>query len=337
MFHSARLKLTAWYLVIIMAVSLSFSALIYRGVSLEFQRRLNVIEGRFNVEPPRGWRMQGPVHEYFIEDLSAARTRLLFILLYTNGVILVLSAAAGYFLAGRTLAPIEKAMEEQRRFVADASHELKTPLTALQTSVEVALRNKKLNLKAARKALKESLEETASLNRLVNNLLSLARYQTGNNNFIKEEVDIAELVRAARKKIAPLAKEKGIALKLETKSLKLKANYESLEQLITILLDNAVKYTPKSGRVSVSLRKNKKHLIIKIADTGVGIAKKDLPHIFERFYRVDHSRCKSEVAGFGLGLSMAKKIVELHKGKIDVKSSPGKGSTFTVKFPLKHS
>ena len=116
MFHSARIKLTAWYLAIIMAISLSFSAVFFRGVTLEFQRRLNTIESRFNQERPLGWRMMGPVHEFFIDDLREAKTRVLFILLYTNGVIFVMSGIAGYFLAGRTLAPIEQAMEEQKRF-----------------------------------------------------------------------------------------------------------------------------------------------------------------------------------------------------------------------------
>lgn len=145
MFKTARLKLTAWYLLFIMAISLSFSAFIYRGVTLEFQRRLSAIEHRLELRrhgfvPPAG-RAQ-----FFVQDLEEARQRLWLILIYTNGAIFLFSAIAGYFLAGRTLKPIEQSLEEQKRFVAEASHELKTPLTALQTSVEVALRDQKLGL-----------------------------------------------------------------------------------------------------------------------------------------------------------------------------------------------
>lgn len=278
--------------------------------------------------------MHGPVHEYFIEDLNQARQRVLLILIYANGAILIFSGLAGYFLAGRTLAPIEKAMEEQKRFVADASHELKTPLTALQTSIEVALRNKKIRLAGSKKVLKESLEDIDGLKRLTNSLLSLAKYQA-DNNFTFEKVSIKKLVDNAYKKVEPVAKENKVKVNIDAKDFKISANKESVEKLITILLDNAVKYTKKGGKVSVSVRRNKKHLIIKVTDTGIGIAKKDIPHIYERFYRVNTSRSKVDVAGFGLGLSMAKKIVEMHKGKIDVKSSPGKGSTFTIRLPLR--
>lgn len=333
MFKSARIKLTTWYLVIIMAISLSFSVVIYRGVTLEFQRRLNTIEKRFNVEARRGWRMHGPVHEIFVEDLNQARARVLFILLYANGVILVLSAAAGYFLAGRTIAPIEKALEEQKRFVADASHELKTPLTAMRTSIEVALRDKKLTLSDSKKVLTGSLEDIDGLKNLANNLLSLAKYQ-GGENFTFEKTSVKELINSSYKKVRLIANKKGVKINLDVKKGKISANKESLEKLVTILLDNAVKYSLFGGKVTLTTKRNKKYLKIKVVDSGVGISKADLPHIFDRFYRVDDSRTKTKVPGFGLGLSMAKKIVEMHKGSIDVKSIPGKGSTFTVKLPL---
>lgn len=333
MFKSARINLTAWYLVIIMAISLSFSAVFFRGVTLEFQRRLNTIESRFNQERPLGWRMMGPVHEYFIDDLREAKARVLLILLYTNAVIFVLSGVAGYFLAGRTLAPIEQAMDEQKRFVADASHELKTPLTALQTSIEVALRDKKLSLKDAKSALKGSLEDIENLKKLSNDLLSLTSFQQNGHKLPMNKVDVEDAVSSAYKKIEPLAKEKNITLNLETTNLKLKANFESLEKLITILLDNAVKYTPNGGKVSLSVYKGQRNAVIKVKDTGVGIAKHDIPHIFDRFFRADASRTKGKVDGYGLGLSIAKSIAQLHNGEIKVDSSPNKGSTFIVKLP----
>lgn len=163
MFTKARIKLTAQYVTIIMLVSFSFSTFLYRSISSDFQRRLNVIEQRLNEETPRGWRMQKPVHDYFLQDLHDARTGLVLMLIYANGMIFLLSSAAGYYLAGQTLTPIERAMNKQKRFIADAGHELKTPLTALQTSIEVALRDKKLNLKDAKKVLKEGLDDVGGV------------------------------------------------------------------------------------------------------------------------------------------------------------------------------
>ena len=336
MFHSARIKLTAWYLAIIMAISLSFSAIIYRSVTLEFQRRLNTIESRFNAAPPVGWRMYGPVHEYFLEDLREARVKVFFMLLYANGIILLLSGAAGYFLAGRTLAPIEYTMEKQKRFVGDASHELKTPLTALQTSVEVALRDKKLSLMDAKTVLKGSLYDIEKLKKLTGDLLTLTSMEQNGNKLTKSRVDAGKIAISAYKKIAPLAKKKKIKIELEAKKIIISSNEKNLEKLITILLDNAVKYTEKDGKVSLSLSlsKSNKYLIIKVKDTGVGISKKDLPHIFGRFYRADTSRTKEIADGYGLGLSIAKSIVDLHNGEIKAESTHGVGSIFTVKLLL---
>jgi signal transduction histidine kinase len=225
-------------------------------------------------------------------------------------------------------------MEEQKRFVADASHELKTPLTALHTSIEVALRDKKMTLEEAARVLRESLTDIRSLTQLSNDLLSLARYQQGQNNFKKELVNIKDVVSEARRLIAPFARKLRIALSADVQSVTITANKESLIKLLTILFDNAVKYSRPGGSVTVTTIRGRKQLAIVIQDTGVGISAPDLPHIFDRFYRVDQSRTKHKVTGFGLGLSMVKKIAALHGGSIDASSIVGKGSIFTVKLPL---
>ncbi len=333
MFKSARFKLTFWYLVIITTISLTFSAVIYKGVTFEFGRRLNIIERRLIFEERIPRPPIGP-QPFFIEDLEEARKRVLFILLYANGAILIFSGLAGYFLAGKTLTPIEKALEEQKRFVADASHEMRTPLTALKTSMEVALRDKKMSSSGAKKVIKSNLEDIDGLQTLSNNLLSLANLQSNGQNFVFEEVNIAEVIKSAYRKILPLAKKKGIEINLKVKNQKVKGNKESLEQMMLIFLDNSVKYTPSGGEVSINTKADKKHLSIEIKDTGVGIDPKDLPHIFDRFYRADASRTKEKVAGFGLGLSLAKRIIEIHKGTVKVSSVLGKGTTFTVLIPF---
>lgn len=352
MFRSARLKLTAWYLLIIMFISLSFSAVIYAGLAAELERGLHLAElrhraeelgiplpRRFSVRPedlPPRLREISP-HFFLVDDLEEAKERLALNLLAINGIIFMVSALAGYLLAGRTLKPIENTLEEQKRFVADASHELRTPLTALKTSMEVALRGKKMSLEEAKRVMKSNLEDVDSLKSLSNNLLTLANFQNNGQSLIFKDVDILEVVKEAYRKILPLAKEKNISIVLKVQNQNIKANKESLSQMILIFMDNAVKYTLPKGKATVAAKTEKNHLFIEVKDTGIGISQENLPHIFDRFYRVDQSRSKDKVAGFGLGLSLAKRIMEIHKGSVKVASEVSKGTTFTVKLPLRHS
>jgi len=331
MFKSARIKLTLWYLAIIMMVSLSFSAFIYRSISLEFERRLNTIEarlqlGRFGFQPPPGQ------VELFIQDLEDAKERVLLILTYTNMTILVFSAVAGYVLAGKTLHPIELAMEGQKRFVADASHELKTPLTSIKSEIEVALRDKNLKLKDAKEMLKSNLEEVDKIKDFSDYLLTLSRLESG-ASLSMEEVDLKEAALQAIRRNSKLAKEKNIKVNADLAEVVVKGNPQSLVELISILLNNAIKYSGKEKEIMLSLRKKRSNAIFEVKDEGIGISDADLPYIFDRFYRADSSRNKNEVDGYGLGLSIAKSIIDAHKGEIKVKSERGKGSAFSVYLP----
>ncbi|MBN1168438.1 HAMP domain-containing histidine kinase [Candidatus Woesebacteria bacterium] len=334
MFKRARLELTAWYVLIIMLMSFTFSAFIYNEVSREFKNRLITIENRLSKETPQYFRIEGPVHEYFRSDLESARNRIFLILIYANGFLFVLSSMLGHYLAGKTLEPIEHTMDEQKRFVADASHELKTPITALKTSIEVSLRDKKLNLKEAKRTLQESLDDIDDLKILTNELLALARIEEA--NLKKQRVNTKEVIRREVEKFEKQAKAKNIKIANKLSLVYIKADEEKIAKLISILLDNAIKYTPKGGKVSIisKLSKNLRVLLIIVKDTGIGIAEKHLEKIFERFYRVESSRSKIKAEGFGLGLSLAKIIVEKHEGKIEVESKIGKGSIFTVKMPI---
>jgi len=340
MFKEARLKLTAWYLLIIMLISLVFSCVIYRMICQELERGLRRAEMRFlrqNSGRPLAPLLPEPSQEMsleMIEELMLAKKRVAEDLLLLNGVILAFSATAGYFLAGKTLKPIEAAMDEQKRFIADASHELRTPLTALKTSMEVALRDKKLSVKEAKKVIKSNLEDIDGLHSLSSNLLNLANLQGNGKSLVFESIDLSELIKNSVRKISPLARQKNIKIKTKLKKQKVMGNKESLEGMILIFLDNAVKYAPKEGQVAVTTKQDKKNILIKIKDTGIGIPAQDIPHIFDRFYRVDQSRSKNEVPGFGLGLSLAKKIIELHKGSVQVESILNKGTTFTIKLLL---
>lgn len=355
MFRSARLKLTAWYLLSIMAISIVFSLAVYQGATFEIARGLRMqvfrdfagqtgtqdffphppVEGNFrphllfrgSVVPPRS----------FDDQLFAeAKRRVTLQLISFNAAIFLLAGMAGYFLAGRTLKPIESMVDEQKRFVADASHELRTPLTAMRTEVEVALREKDFDETYARNVFNSNLEEIGKLQLLSDSLLMLGRYQnvTGGNNFT--EVNVSDVVKEARCNVKTLAIHKNIEIEGTIDDIILEADRESLVKLFTILLDNAIKYSASNKKIIVRAHSAKNKVAISVQDFGSGIRASDLPYIFNRFYRADASRTKTNVEGYGLGLSIAKTIIDMHNGNVDVESLPETGTTFTVTLPLKH-
>jgi len=334
MFNSARLKLTGWYLLIIMIISLSFSAVIYAVSAREIDRlnRIQHLRLERRLEGvPAGSSIFTLIEPSLIEE---TKNRLLGQLILINGVILITAGVTGYFLAGQTLQPIQEMVDEQTRFVSDASHELRTPLTALKTTLEVTLRDKKLNLKMAKNVLRESLEETNKLQVLSDSLLTLSRVQSANDQLKMEEVSLKEISREAVARISPLALKKKINLDNRVEDFKMRGDREKLIELLVILLDNAVKYSPTKTKVEITSGLKNQQVWLAVKDQGVGIAPEDLPRIFNRFYRADTARSHSSVGGFGLGLSIAQKIVELHHGVITAESQLHQGSVFTVSFPL---
>lgn len=330
LFNSARIKLTAWYLVIIMCISVLFSIVIYAGINSELERFDRFQRAR-QERLEQGLRnIPIPVPQFDAEIISQARSRLIVTLGFINFGILVISGLAGYFLAGRTLRPIQVMLDEQNRFITDASHELKTPLTALRSEIEVYLRGKKHTIAEADTILSSNLEEVVSLQSLSENLIRLTTYQK--NVGLVEEVSLLSIIEDSFKRITPLAKRKHIIIDNKIDDKTLIGDKLSLTELFTILLDNAIKYSPKHTKVTLILTDMSVHIV----DQGIGIDEKDIPHIFDRFYRADRSRSKTEVAGYGLGLSIAKQIVDDHKGSISVESKIGQGTTFTIQLPLKN-
>lgn len=337
MFRSARIKLTAWYLLVIMLISISFSVAIYRGLTLELNRvgrmqRLR-IEGRF---PGRRSDFLGP---FFLDQglITETKNRLKIILAVINLTIFGASAAAGYFLAGRTLRPISDMVEEQGRFIADASHELRTPLTSLKSEIEVGLRDENLKLNEAKKLLASNLEEVNNLQTLSDGLIRLTHYQKEENGITVSKISLKTIIEEAVKKVAGLSKSKNIKIINQVGKITVEGDKSALVELFTIFLDNAIKYSPKKTEVRIKAGRTDGFVHIQIADQGVGIDKEDIPHLFDRFYRADKSRTKSGSSGYGLGLSIAKEIVERHNGSIKAESQINKGSVFTVQIPLKHS
>lgn len=337
MFKKARLKLTCWYLLIIMSVSILFSLIVYQESTLELGRGLRMQALRFNsrervmeITPTNQ-----PPHPFDISVLEEAQKRIAMQLLFINLGILILSGLSAYFLAGKTLKPIEKVLDEQKRFISDASHELRTPLTALKSEIEVALRDKKLNLKEAQKLLQSNLEEVDKMQSLSNYLLTLSRYQNTQLKLDHEIVKTSEAIQQALTNTKKIASIKNIKISSKGKDVELETNYVSLVELLTILLDNAIKYSHKGGSVTIGTKSDERKVYISVSDEGIGIKASDLPYIFNRFYRADISRNKTQVEGYGLGLSIAKSIADMLKGKITVESRPNEGSTFQLIFSLR--
>ncbi len=331
-FNSAIVKLTIFYVLIVMLISVGFSLAIFQISSNEIDRGLNRQNSILQNLPPRD---ESHLLDDFVnlhnQQLQDSNNRLETNLIYFNLLILILSSFASYFLARWTLRPLEEAVEEQNRFTADASHELKTPLAAMRTEIEVSLRDKKFKLSGAKKLLNSNLEEIEKLETLSGALLKLAKLdETNKLDFVSLNLD--EIIVEAYEKVESLARKKQIVVDAKLVNAKILGDKSSLVELFVILFDNAIKYSPKSSKIKIKLSSDGKHQTVSIVDHGVGIKSSDLLHIFNRFYRADQSRNKEKAEGYGLGLSIAKRIVELHGGKIFALSTPGKGSEFVVKF-----
>jgi signal transduction histidine kinase len=317
-----------------MLVSIVFSVAIYEISSQELSRGLGR-QGAMLRDLPSSEFISQPRMDFErtrMEQIQESNNNLKINLVYFNLAILVASSGISYFLARRTLKPIEEMFDLQNRFTADASHELRTPLTAMKTEIEVNLRDKKFNLSEARKLLQSNLEEVDKLELLSNGLLTLTQYQNG-QGIEFENILLKDVIEEAQAKVEGLAQSERIEIKAKTNDLKVKGNKQSLVKLLIILLDNAIKYSPKGTGITVFSEISGNYINIKVKDQGIGIKASDLPYIFNPFYRADHSRSKISAVGYGLGLSIAKKIAESHNGKIETESKPGHGSTFTLKLP----
>ena len=233
------------------------------------------------------------------------------------------------------LGRIDRSVSQLRQFTADASHELRAPLALIYTAAEFSLRRERPRedlVEALEKILRESRHTTS----LVDSLLLLARADSGDDSLqAPVAINVSSLCQDAADRAAELASAKGISVStdLRSTSIVVDGDETALRRLLLILVDNAVKYTPAGGRVDVRLALEKDAALIRISDTGIGIAAADLPHVFDRFWRADKVRSRA-AGGTGLGLAIARWIVDRHGGTIVVSSELGKGSTFTVTLPL---
>lgn len=330
MFGQARIKLTIWYVGIILIISTFFSVAFYNSSTREIDRIVDRLQFEKIREESGMPSFRRPPGGPSIEELLSYKERMRLTLLIVNGIILLFSAGVAYILSGRTLRPIKVMVDEQNQFISSASHELRTPLATLRTEMEGHLLEKEITDQQARNLIKSNLEEIERLQGLSNNLLRITQVQELTNSTF-EDISVSEVLEAAIAKVLPLARKKNILLVTKTKESIISGDKLSIVEVFVILLDNAIKYSPKKSEVSVVVHKNQKQVVIAIKDNGIGIAEKDKVKIFERFYRADSSRTVTD--GYGLGLSIARKTIEKHNGSIQVTSTLNKGSLFEVKFP----
>jgi signal transduction histidine kinase len=232
---------------------------------------------------------------------------------------------------------LETSFSALRRFTADASHELKTPLAVLRADVERAMSpNTRKDERAV--ALEEALQQVTRMAELVNSLLTLARADEGRLEIVQDLIDVDELAREVIETARLLGEEAGVQIDTETiEPAQVRGDLARLRQLFLNLVTNAIKYTSRGGHVTLSLVRTSDEVWFSVRDTGIGIAAADLPYVFDRFWRADRSRSRAaERSGYGLGLAISQWIAHAHGGSLNVQSRLGRGSSFTAQLPLAH-
>jgi heavy metal sensor kinase len=233
----------------------------------------------------------------------------------------------------RMITRLNESFDYTRRFLADASHELRTPLTVIRGELENAVGAPGLPA-ATRDGIGSVLEEVDRLARIVEGLFALSRLDAGEAQAERVRFDLGELAMTTTEQMCLLAEDKGVALsRAISGGVTVEGDRARLKQVVVNLLDNAIKYTPAGGTVTVAVRATDGKAWMGVTDNGMGIPADALPHLFERFYRVDKARSR-EQGGAGLGLSIVKAICDAHGGKVRVESQPDRGSCFSVELPL---
>jgi len=332
MYKATRLKLTALFVLVVLFISLLFSAIIYRDVVGEINRGYEMAESRIVNSPGFLPGRKAIALTLLAKDLEDSKKSVLLRLLVINGVILLGSAAASYVLAGVAIRPLEEALLRQKRFVSDASHEIRTPLSVIKTEIEVALMEEKISDRDARQTLISTLEEVEKMQSLTGRLLTMSRLENGEYEPKMEKVEIGKLLKSSVSRFEKLAKNNEVEIKFEKKEeVFIKTDPGAVGQIVDIFLDNAIKYSKKSGIITVEyLGKKDGSVKISVTDNGVGIPTQSLPYIFDRLYQADNSRSSRSKKGYGLGLSIARQLSESIGARIDVKSREGKGSSFCL-------
>ncbi|MCX6752504.1 MAG: HAMP domain-containing sensor histidine kinase [Candidatus Nomurabacteria bacterium] len=316
-FFIARLRLTFFYFITAVVILGGASFALYNTILSNFSQSIS--ENIF---------LDPNVSQAIIDR---AQDILLNRFLTIDAVIVFFIVVLGFFLTNKTLKPIKLNMQKQKRFIADASHELRTPIAVVISGLEVNLSNKKLDLTSAKKTLEDTLEEMKEFSKLANSLLDISKYDTP-IQIAREPIVINELIKSIVEKEKSLAQVKQIKIeaKIESSAV-VNVNKIELTRVFFNILDNAIKYTPQNGIVTVSDKIDSNKYTLSVSDNGPGIPKDILSKIFEPFFRGDLSR---STEGAGLGLTLSKKIIENHDGTIFIKSQVGKGTNVIICLPI---
>ena len=329
-------RLTLSYLAVIMTLSLIFTGIIYLLSTASLNRPLLPSEeenSSVSVEAPEFGEhsFENTFRKRLERRDNTTRMTIIYSLVGFNLGIFVIGIFVSRSLAKLTLAPIERAMMKQTQFIFDASHELKTPLTAMLVRNEVALRKKSLPEEKAREVIEKNIEEILKMKELTASMLDVAR-ENGEPEK-STEISVPEFLADLKEKLAPVARRRGVKIETEMnlgKNLRASAAKNTLEQILTIFADNAMKY---SGEKIIYLRAGRrgKNVAFSVKDNGAGVKKEDQKRIFERFYQVDAARTRTEdKTSHGLGLAIAKNLAERQGYKIVLRSSEGRGAEFEV-------
>lgn len=330
MFRSAVFKLTAVYLAIVMGITVGFSVVLYKLAVSELQRGFQNQYLRWLSEyKAYGLRQPGTP----AAELTARSHHIYLEIIYFNICVLILTGIASYILARRTLRPIERSHDLQKRFTADVSHELRTPLTALTMDTEVTLLDKKATATELRRTLEGNLVEAKRMENLINNLLQLTSLEANKIQTEFSRLNISDIAASAIRITSKYAASKQITLESTLTDGYVIGDESSLTQLCVILLENAIKYSPKQSVIRITTASRPPATTLIIEDNGPGISEEALPHVFDRFYRAEKSRGGQQPRGYGLGLSLAKLIADLHRAEIILTSTPGKGTQALVRLP----
>lgn len=316
-FLMARLRLTAFYTAITMTIVTLFSVALFATLQKNVH---DIIEENKHIPDFQ----QHEIIRTNIDDIENTIVLIDYILLFVVTLL-------GYIIAGKTLQPLQESVTAQKRFLADVSHDLRTPLAIMQSGSQVLEQSNSTKLSDYKELFASNQEEIYKMSHLIGDLLTLAHTENvpDRNNF--EVIDIQSTLADVIKRMRGSADSKRISITTELSQGRVGGNKQNLERVFQNIIQNSITYTNPDGNLAVTSKREGRKMLITITDTGVGISQKDLPFVFERFYKASHSR--NDASGSGLGLSIAKQIIEQHGGTISVTSKETFGTRVTISLP----
>lgn len=309
----------------VIAISIAFSIVLYQVSVTAVQRGLRAP----GPNSPYSMMRNGDFDAFRELRYQEQKSEILSSIIFLNISIIIAGGLVSYYLAKRTLEPIQEAMDRQARFTADAAHELRTPLSVMRAENEIALRDKELTKSSAVESIESNLEEVIRLQALTDTLLALS---SNTQPDTLSELHVKDSLENVLDRMRIAIDQKELKVTNDVKDEVVVGNPDNIEQILTILIDNAIKYSEPKKSIEVTSKKTKNTVIISIKDHGIGIKKEDLPYIFDRFYRGETARTRSAINGHGLGLSLAKQLADNNGASIEYTPTSKGGSTFSLKL-----